>query len=124
MRKAAHEAFLGVYEKNGLVFAHIMNTLALDHQVDGEMRGKIVVESEEVKNEMQNFLQNGENNQSGEAADLSQVMIEVRSENQNAQNSDRTPEEAEMLKNLVTRTASVLYEAVDVPQQKGNALYA
>ena len=92
--------------------------------VDGEMRGKIVVQSEEVKNEMQNFLQNSENNQSGEAADLSQVMIEVRSENQNAQNSDRTPEEAEMLKNLVTRTASVLYEAVDVPQQKGNALYA
>jgi oligoendopeptidase F len=39
VRKAAHEAFLGVYEKNGLVFAHILNTLALDHQVDGEMRG-------------------------------------------------------------------------------------
>ncbi len=39
LRKAAHEAFLGVYEKNGLVFSHIMNTLALDHQVDGELRG-------------------------------------------------------------------------------------
>jgi oligoendopeptidase F len=39
VRKAAHEAFLGVYEKNGLVFAHVINTLALDHQVDCEVRG-------------------------------------------------------------------------------------
>ena len=39
IRKAAHEAFLGVYEKNGLVFAHIFNNLALDHQVDCEIRG-------------------------------------------------------------------------------------
>jgi len=39
MRKAAHEAFLGVYEKNGLALAHVMNTLALDHQVDCDVRG-------------------------------------------------------------------------------------
>jgi len=39
VRKAANEAFLGVYEKNGLVFAHVFNTLALDHQVDCEIRG-------------------------------------------------------------------------------------
>lgn len=39
MRKAAHEAFLGVYERNGLVLAHVLNTLALDHQVDCEVRG-------------------------------------------------------------------------------------
>ena len=39
VRKAAHEAFLSVYERNGLVFAHVMNTLALDHQVDCELRG-------------------------------------------------------------------------------------
>lgn len=38
MRKAAHEAFLAVFEKNGLVLAHVLNTLALDHQVDCEMR--------------------------------------------------------------------------------------
>jgi hypothetical protein len=92
--------------------------------VDGEMRGKIVVESEDVKNEMQNFLQNRENNQGEEATDLSKVSIEVRSESQNAQTSDSATDNAELLQNLVTRTASVLYEAVDVPQQKGNALYA
>jgi len=39
LRKAAHEAFLGVHERNGLVLAHVMNTLALDHQVDCEVRG-------------------------------------------------------------------------------------
>jgi oligoendopeptidase F len=39
VRKAAHEAYLGVYEKNGLVFAHVLNTLALDHQVDSDLRG-------------------------------------------------------------------------------------
>lgn len=92
--------------------------------VDGEMRGKIVVENEEVKTEMQNFLQNRENQQGEEAADLSKVSIEVRSESQNAQTSDRTADNTELLQNLVTRSASVLYEAVDVPQQKGNALYA
>lgn len=92
--------------------------------VDGEMRGKIIVENEDVKNEMQNFLQNRENQQGEEAADLSKVSIEVRSESQNAQNSDRAADNTELLQNLVTRSASVLYEAVDVPQQKGNALYA
>ena len=39
LRKGAHEAFLGVYEKNGLALAHVMNTLALDHQVDCDVRG-------------------------------------------------------------------------------------
>lgn len=38
LRKAAHEAFLGVYEKNGLVLAHVLNNLALDHQVDCQLR--------------------------------------------------------------------------------------
>jgi oligoendopeptidase F len=38
-RRKAHEAYLGVYEKNGLVLAHIFNSLCLDHQTDGEMRG-------------------------------------------------------------------------------------
>jgi len=38
IRKAAHEAFLSVFEKNGLVLAHVLNTLALDHQVDCEVR--------------------------------------------------------------------------------------
>lgn len=92
--------------------------------VDGEMRGKIVVESEDVKNEMQNFLQDRENSQGDDATDLSKVNIEVRSESQNAQSSESTADNAELLQNLVTRTASVLYEAVDVPQHKGNALYA
>ncbi len=92
--------------------------------VDGEMKGKIIVENEDVKNEMQNFLQNKENHSDGEAVDLNKIDIEVRSESQNTQNSERTPEDTELLQNLVTRTASVLYEAVDVPAQKGNALYA
>jgi oligoendopeptidase F len=39
LRRAAHEAFLGVYEKNGLALAHVLNTLALDHQVDCDLRG-------------------------------------------------------------------------------------
>jgi len=39
MRKAAHEAFLGVYAKNGLVLSHVFNTLCQDHQVDMEIRG-------------------------------------------------------------------------------------
>lgn len=39
MRRKAHEAFLAVYEKNGLVLAHVFNSLCLDHQTDCEMRG-------------------------------------------------------------------------------------
>ena len=39
VRKAAHETFLGVHERNGLVLAHVMNTLALDHHVDCDVRG-------------------------------------------------------------------------------------
>lgn len=92
--------------------------------VDGEMRGKIIVESEEVKSEMQNFLQNKENHGDGEPVDLNNINIEVRSESQNAQNSERAPEDAALLQDLVTRSASTLYEAVDVPAQKGSALYA
>lgn len=39
LRKAAHEAFLGVYAKNGLVLSHVFNTLCQDHQIDCEVRG-------------------------------------------------------------------------------------
>ncbi|MEN9355037.1 MAG: hypothetical protein RL318_2362 [Fibrobacterota bacterium] len=39
IRRKAHEAYLGVYEKNGLVLAHVFNSLCLDHHTDGEMRG-------------------------------------------------------------------------------------
>lgn len=39
LRKAAHEAFLGVYARNGLVLSHVFNTLCQDHQIDGEIRG-------------------------------------------------------------------------------------
>ena len=39
MRRKAHEAYLAVYEKNGLVLAHVFNSLCLDHQTDCEMRG-------------------------------------------------------------------------------------
>jgi len=39
LRKSAHEAFLGVYGKNGLVLTHVFNTLCQDHQIDGEIRG-------------------------------------------------------------------------------------
>lgn len=39
IRRKAHEAYLGVYEKNGLVLAHVFNSLCLDHQTDNEMRG-------------------------------------------------------------------------------------
>jgi hypothetical protein len=92
--------------------------------VDGEMRGKIIVESEEVKSEMQNFLQNKDNHGDGEPVDLNNINIEVRSESQNARNSERAPEDADLLQDLVTRSASTLYEAVDLPAQKGNALYA
>lgn len=38
LRKASHEAFLGMYEKNGLVLSHVFNTLCQDHQIDNEIR--------------------------------------------------------------------------------------
>ncbi|MCB9497332.1 MAG: M3 family oligoendopeptidase [Fibrobacteria bacterium] len=39
LRKAAHEAFLGVYARNGLVLSHVFNTLCQDHEIDMEVRG-------------------------------------------------------------------------------------
>jgi oligoendopeptidase F len=39
IRRKAHEAYLGVFEKNGLVLSHILNSLCLDHRTDCEMRG-------------------------------------------------------------------------------------
>lgn len=92
--------------------------------VDGEIKGKIVVESEEVKNEMQNFLQNRDNGSAGHDVDLNRIDIEVRSGNQNAQNPERTPDADTLIKNLVTRTAASAYEAPETNANPGNALYA
>ncbi len=92
--------------------------------VDGEIRGKIVVESEDVKNEMQNFLKNGDNQATGEQFDMNKIDIEVRNGNQNAQNPQRTPDADELLQNLVTRAAATTYGAAEAPSPQGNALYA
>lgn len=92
--------------------------------VDGEIRGKIVVESEDVKNEMQNFLNNGDQQASGEQFDMNKIDIEVRNGNQNAQNPQRTPDADELLQNLVTRAAATTYGAAEVSSSQGNALYA
>ena len=92
--------------------------------VDGEIRGKIVVESEDVKNEMQNFLKNGDNQAAGEQFDMNKIDIEVRNGNQNAQNPQRTPDADELLQNLVTRAAATTYGAAEAPVSQGNALYA
>lgn len=92
--------------------------------VEGEIRGKIVVESEDVKNEMQNFLQNRDNQHEGKQIDLNRIDIEVRSGNQNANNPQRTPDADELLQNLVTRTAANAYNAPEISTTQGNALYA
>ena len=92
--------------------------------VDGEIRGKIVVESEDVKNEMQNFLKNGDNQATGEQFDMNKIDIEVRNGNQNAQNPQRTPDADELLQNLVTRAAATTYGAAEASSTQGNALYA
>lgn len=92
--------------------------------IDGEIRGKIVVESEEVKSEMQNFLQNSNDNSGAEKYDLNKIDIEVRSGNRNAQNSQQPPDTEELLQNLVTRTASAVYNSVESTTLQGNALYA
>lgn len=92
--------------------------------VDGEIRGKIVVESEDVKNEMQNFLNNGDNQGTGEQFDMNKIDIEVRNGNQNAQNPQRTPDADELLQNLVTRAAATTYGAAEAASSQGNALYA
>lgn len=87
--------------------------------VDGEIRGKIVVASEEVKNEMQNFLKNRE--------DFHGVEIEVRSENRNA-HAQRSPDELEeekvLLTKLITERAAQVYTAEEILRSGGNALYA
>lgn len=92
--------------------------------IDGEIRGKIVVESEEVKNEMQNYLQNREQGSSAEQFDMNKIDIEVRSGNQNAQNPEQTPDTNELLQNLVTHSATAAYTAMETNANKGNALYA
>lgn len=92
--------------------------------VDGEIRGKIVVESEDVKNEMQNFLNNRDQQATGEQFDMNKIDIEVRNGNQNAQNPQRTPDADELLQNLVTRAAATTYGAAEASSTQGNALYA
>ncbi|HNL55742.1 MAG TPA: hypothetical protein PKI36_15135, partial [Turneriella sp.] len=92
--------------------------------VDGEIRGKIVVESEDVKNEMQNFLQNREQGGNAEQFDMNKIDIEVRSGNQNAQNPQQAPDTQELLQNLVTQSASAAYSAIESTTGQGNALYA
>jgi hypothetical protein len=92
--------------------------------IDGEIRGKIIVESEDVKNEMQNFLQNRERSGSAEQLDMNKIDIEVRSGNQNAQNPQQTPDTEEILQNLVTQSASAAYSTIETAARQGNALYA
>lgn len=92
--------------------------------VDGEIRGKIVVESEDVKNEMQNFLEQRENSSSEQQIDLNRIDIEVRNGNQQAQNPERTPDAETIIQNLVTRAAANAYEAAEGTSQGGSALYA
>lgn len=92
--------------------------------VDGVLRGKIVVESEEVKNEMQNFLQNREHGGSAEQFDMNQIHIEVRSGNRNAQNPQQAPDTEELLQKLVTQSAAAAYSAVENTPFARNALYA
>ena len=92
--------------------------------VDGEIRGKIVVESEDVKSEMQNFLNKGDQQATGEQFDMNKIDIEVRNGNQNAQNPQRTPDADELLQNLVTRAAATTYGAAEASSSQGNALYA
>lgn len=92
--------------------------------VEGEIRGKIVVENEDVKNEMQNFLQQRENSGSDQQLDLNRIDIEVRSGNQNAQNPERTPDADAVIQNLVTRAATSAYEHGESAAAGGSALYA
>ncbi len=92
--------------------------------VDGEIRGKIVVESEDVKSEMQNYLEQREQSSTGEQIDLNRIDIEVRSGNQHAQNPERTPEADTLLQNLVTRAATSAYEMTETSNGAGSALYA
>ena len=92
--------------------------------VEGEIRGKIVVESEDLKNEMQNFLQNREQGGSAEQFDMNKIDIEVRSGNPNAQNPQQAPDTHELLQNLVTQSASAAYSAVETATGQGNALSA
>jgi flagellar hook-length control protein FliK len=92
--------------------------------IEGEIRGKIVVESENVKNELENFLQNREHSGSSREFDLNKIDIEVRSGNQNAQNPQQAPDTQEVLQNLVTQAASEAYNTIESSRVLGNALYA
>jgi flagellar hook-length control protein FliK len=92
--------------------------------IDGEIRGKIVVESEDVKNEMQNFLQNRDQQGSEQQLDLNRIDIEVRNGNQYAQNSQETADPDELLQNLVTRVATDAYEQTTSATSTAKGLYA
>ena len=92
--------------------------------VEGEIRGKIVVENEDVKNEMQNFLQQREASGSEQQLDLNRIDIEVRNGNQNAQNPERTPDAESVIQNLVTRAATSAYEQGESATASGSVLYA
>lgn len=92
--------------------------------VDGDIRGKIVVESEDVKTAMQNFLQQRGQTGNAEQFDLNKIDIEVRNGNQNAPNPQQTPDTEELLQKLVTHSAAAAYGASETPTALGNALYA
>ncbi|HRP67930.1 MAG TPA: hypothetical protein PLY93_00140 [Turneriella sp.] len=91
--------------------------------VEGEIRGKIVVENEEVKSELQNFL-NQNNNKEGESVDLNRVNIEVRNGNQQAANPEKSRTEEALLQDLVVRAATSAYEASAGEVVKNGGLYA
>lgn len=92
--------------------------------IDGEIRGKIVVENEEVKSEMENFLQDHNSGDSPDQRGLNQIDIEVRNGNENARNPQRSSGAEALLQNLVTRSASAAYSAVETAAGQGGALYA
>lgn len=108
------------------LFPREMGRVQIDLKlVDGEIRGKIVVESDDVKHEMQNFL-NDQNKSSGDKGALLQAInIEVRNSNENAQSSTQRRDNEALLENLVTRNAASTYDqSVTAPSKPSGALYA
>jgi len=69
---------------------------------DGELTGKIVVESEAVRQEMQNFL-NDSNSNPDFKGDFRNIDVEVRPEQQNARENQREKNADPILPDLVTR---------------------
>ncbi|MBV6493928.1 MAG: hypothetical protein LDLANPLL_01952 [Turneriella sp.] len=92
--------------------------------IEGEIRGKIVVQSESVKSELQNFLNQNNNASSFGDANLNQVNIEVQSGSAHAQNSEKSANEQEALQNLITRVANEAYDASLPQTPKTMGLYA